>query len=150
MAYRSQESRPEQDYEHAANFIKRAIDNDLRTTDTVYTLLAKSFFNSKNFPEAELNFQKAIGYFPNNYINHLNYGKMLFFKNRFSEALDAFERANVLFPKNVDTLLGIASSSLRVEKNEKALKTFKNILKIDPKNIPAQKGLDYLKTKKAR
>jgi tetratricopeptide (TPR) repeat protein len=137
-------------FKNAAIFIQQAIDKGLRTTDTVYTLLAKSFFNSKNFPDAELNFQKAIDFFPSNYINYLNYGKMLFFQNRFSDALNAFERANTLFPKNVDTLLGIASSSLRIEKNEKAFETFKNILKIDPKNIPAQKGLDYLKTKKAR
>jgi tetratricopeptide (TPR) repeat protein len=137
-------------FKNAVIFIQRAIDNGLQTTDTVYTLLAKSFFNSKDFPQAELNFQKAIDFFPSNYINYLNYGKMLFFQNRFSDALNAFESANTLFPKNVDTLLGIASSSLRVEKNEKALETFKNILKIDPKNIPAQKGLNYLKTKKAR
>ncbi len=138
------------DFTNAINFMQKAIDNGLEATDTVYTLMAKSFFNSKNFSNANLNFKRAIDFFPSNYINYLNYGKALFFQSRFSEALNAFEQANKLFPKNVDALLGIGSSLLRIEKNERAFKVFQEVLEIDPKNIPAQKGLDYLKTKKAR
>ncbi|GEM_PF-2817400 len=138
------------DFKNAISFIQRAINDGLQATDTVYTLLAKSFFNSKKFANAESSFRKAIDFFPTNYINYLNYGKMLFFQNRFNDSLNAFEKANALFPNNVDTLLGIASSLLRIEKNEKALEVFKNILKIDPNNIPAQKGLNYLRIKKAR
>jgi len=103
-------------------------------------------YENKKFPEAEVNFKKAIDKDLESFHSHFNLGGVFYKQNRFDEAIKSYQNALALAKQDMiksGIYHNIGNSLLKGKKLKEAVEAYKNALKLNPDDFETKYNLSY-------
>ncbi|MFA8343234.1 MAG: tetratricopeptide repeat protein [Rhodothermaceae bacterium] len=103
-------------------------------------------YSNKKFPEAEVNFKKALDKKLENVEGHFNLGDALYKQDRFEEAIKSYQNALALSKSDLTKsgiFHNIGNSLLKSKKLKESVEAYKNALKLNPGDYETKYNLSY-------
>lgn len=108
--------------------------------------LAAFYYAAKQWPQAQVNYERAVKLDPHNVQSLLKLSGTYIFQQKFDQAVSTLQQAAVLSPDSAEIhlLLGLSLSKVNPTRMDEAVKEWKSVIDLAPETTWAKQAQQYI------